>query len=395
MITSYADLLSADAVRSQAEKVTDHVRTGAGVFWLDEDKLADCAQFVASTTLERYPTLEIPYHSRWRHFDAPGSTLRAGLDAHLAGLDPIERARTGFDLVIPSVLLDAGAGPDWTYRAHGAEQPIGRSEGLGLASLAMFLDHSFSETVELQTDAAGLQALSAAQLEHGFQVTASNPLLAVDGRCSVLNALGDAIAARPDVFPNGRLGEMVDVLVSTPELTASTVLGVVLDVLSPIWPSRLERDGIQLGDSWVYEPFGNGLNAVIPFHKLSQWMTYSLVETLVRSGIEVGGVEELTGLPEYRNGGLLYETGVVGLHDESMADQSHEPGSQLIIEWRALTISQLDAVAHRVRQVLDRPDLLLAEILEGGTWAAGRRLAFERDPAGRPPLKLKSDGTVF
>jgi Protein of unknown function (DUF1688) len=39
--------------------------------------------------------------------------------------------------------------------------------------------------------------------------------------------------------------------------------------------------------------------------------------------------------------------------------------------------------------------LPLAKILEGGTWAAGRAVAFERRPDGSPPLKVISDGTVF
>ena len=134
---------------------------------------------------------------------------------------------------------------------------------------------------------------------------------------------------------------------------------------------------------------------ILPFHKLSQWLTYSLVETLLRSRIEVTCVDRLTGLPEYRNGGLLYETGVLSLRDSSLAAIKHGPESQLIVEWRALTVSLLDEVAERVRDLLKKPELQLAEILEGGTWAAGRVLAFARTPAGTPPLHLDSDGTVF
>jgi len=37
----------------------------------------------------------------------------------------------------------------------------------------------------------------------------------------------------------------------------------------------------------------------------------------------------------------------------------------------------------------------LARVLEGGTWAAGRRIARERRPDGAPPLAIESDGTVF
>jgi hypothetical protein len=39
--------------------------------------------------------------------------------------------------------------------------------------------------------------------------------------------------------------------------------------------------------------------------------------------------------------------------------------------------------------------LPLAKILQGGTWAAGRKIARERRADGSPPLRVVSDGTVF
>ena len=124
-------------------------------------------------------------------------------------------------------------------------------------------------------------------------------------------------------------------------------------------------------------------------------MTYSLAETCERGGLTVSYLDALTGLPEYRNGGLLYETGVLSLREPSAAEAKHAAASELIVEWRALTITLLDEIADLVRAKLGRPEMLLAEILEGGTWAAGRALAFERSPDGSPPLQLDSDGTVF
>lgn len=398
-IPSYAALLSAEAVRAQCARVTEHVRAGGGIFEVNDDQLDACAEHVVEVTLERYPELDIPYHSRWRHFSAPGATeLEERLTSHLADLDPLDAARTGFDLVVPSVLLDAGAGPNWTFNAPGADRPIGRSEGLGLASLDMFLAGAFSSDGQRETHGAALIALTNERLADGFQVDDQNRLVGLAGRLDVVRSLGTAISARPDVFPNGRPGDMVDhLLASSPDSTidAGSMLETVLDVLSPIWPPRLVRDGLSLGDAWHYEPFGRGPAAIVPFHKLSQWLTYSLVETLIRSGIDVTGVDRLTGLPEYRNGGLLYETGVLSLRDSALAALTHGPESQLIVEWRALTVSLLDETAARVRALLDRPELQLAEILEGGTWAAGRVLAFSRDPEGTPPLHLDSDGTVF
>ena len=49
----------------------------------------------------------------------------------------------------------------------------------------------------------------------------------------------------------------------------------------------------------------------------------------------------------------------------------------------------------RMRWGADAQSLPLAKILEGGTWAAGRRLAYERRSDGSPPIRVISDGSVF
>ena len=46
----------------------------------------------------------------------------------------------------------------------------------------------------------------------------------------------------------------------------------------------------------------------MPLHKLSQWLAYSLIEPLQRAGIAVTDIDGLTGLAEYRNGGLFIDT---------------------------------------------------------------------------------------
>jgi hypothetical protein len=52
-------------------------------------------------------------------------------------------------------------------------------------------------------------------------------------------------------------------------------------------------------------------------------------------------------------------------------------------------------VLMRDRLGLTTESLPLAKILEGGTWAAGRRIAVEKRPDGVPPLLIASDGTLF
>jgi hypothetical protein len=105
-------------------------------------------------------------------------------------------------------------------------------------------------------------------------------------------------------------------------------------------------------------------------------------------------MDALTALPEYRNGGLLIDTGVLALRDPAASARSWPVDSDLVVEWRAATVTLVDEVAAQVRKLLAAPALPLAGVLEGGTWAAGRRLAAERRD-GAPPLTVDSDGTVF
>ena len=97
-----------------------------------------------------------------------------------AGAIAAARARAAFDLAIVSVLLDAGAGPAWRYRDPQTGAAIGRSEGLALASLAMFARRRVlrrsapSRCAPMPTRCANL---TVADLARGFQVTDDNPLV--------------------------------------------------------------------------------------------------------------------------------------------------------------------------------------------------------------------------
>jgi hypothetical protein len=71
--------------------------------------------------------------------------------------------------------------------------------------------------------------------------------------------------------------------------------------------------------------------------------------------------------------------------------------SPVVVEWRTLTVALLDRTAVLLRELtgLSAEELPLAKVLEGGTWWAGRELAFERRADGAPPIRVQSDGTVF
>ncbi len=389
-------LASPTAVRDSADQIADLTRRGDGVFELDESRLDAVAERVIESIHSRYPDLDVPFHSRWRHFEVDGTDSLQRFENATAEQSALERARTGLDLIIPSVLVDAGAGAEWRYRTRSGAQ-LARSEGLAIASLEMFLAGTFSadSSQPLRTDADALVALDIDAFAEGMQATADNPLVGPENRLSILQRLGQLIQREPDVFPNGRLGELADYLVaeSSEEISAPDILSTVLRLLGSMWPERINVAGVNLGDAWWYTPPREKRKVIVPFHKLSQWLTYSIAETLIRSAWIVRDLEQLTGLAEYRNGGLFIDSGVLKLKKDYVED-SYAVDSQAIIEWRALTVYLLDRTAERVRSILGR-ELSLPRILEGGTWHVGRELAYARSPSGESPLKINSDGTVF
>ena len=403
-----AYLRSPLAIRARCETLFDAALAGSlSHFAVELDALPAVIDKVVAVTRAAYPDLEIPVHGRTNHFRAGGIDRVAALDARLGGAGGLaadDRARAWIDLIVVSVLLDAGAGDAWRYREAETGLVIGRSEGLAVASLRAFEAGVFSSDPArpLQVDTAGLTGLDPARLAAAFQAGPDNPLDGLDGRVGLVRALGAALAAAPGTFAGGRPGGLVDhldAIAPTRTVESTAILRALLDGLAPIWPGRIELAGTNLGDVWHHPAAGGaGPSAgLVPFHKLSQWLAYSLFEPLERSGRTIAQPGALTGLPEYRNGGLFVDLGVLVPRRAEIRTIVHAPGDEVIVEWRALTVALLDRVAEAVRVRLGKSpaELPLARVLEGGTWAAGRAIAAELRSGGGPPIRIRSDGTVF
>lgn len=397
-------LLSAAAVRERGHEILQAGLDDMLEHWrVDIDRLPSVAAFVASVVRDQYPTLEVPFHARWRHF------VVGGRDLWTEAKTPEDRdakARAAFDLAIVSVLLDAGAGMGWRFRDAPTATELSRSEGLAIASFRLFEQGALSVGADpLRADAGSLASLDTGVLAAGFQVSDANPLIGLDGRAALLRRLGKQAEARPDLFATrdtARPGGLYDAIVARADgrrVPGPLILEVLLEALGPIWEGRLELGGLPLGDCWRHSAIkrSDASNGLVPLHKLSQWLSYSLVEPLQAAGYDVTDLDGLTGLAEYRNGGLFYDTGLLALRDPANADRRHAVGGELVVGWRAMTVALLDRIAPLVREKLgvSASDFPLARVLEGGTWAAGRRLAKQNRSDGGPPLKIDSDGTVF
>ena len=293
-----------------------------------------------------------------------------------------------------------------------------RSEGLAVASFRAFVAGVFSAdpTDPLRADALALKRLDAAALRAVFQSSPSNSLVGLEGRAALLARLGELLEeqAKRGGGP-ARPGRLFDTLTQDgqrTEVSAAEILHALVSTYAPIWTSGSRVLGLPAGDVWPHlwagadtvsatSPGGpapdRATGGWVPFHKLSQWLTYSLLEPFEWAGVKVTGLDALTGLPEYRNGGLLLDGGVIVPRHASDLAKTWKPSSEFIIEWRALTVTLLDELAVLVRAELGATaeQLPLACILEGGTWAAGRQIARELREGGAPPVQIDSDGTLF
>jgi len=372
----------------------------------------------------------IPPHGRWRHFDVGGRPrINRLIDSWKTAARPVddsEICRRLLDLFLVSVLLDAGAGNAWKYNESSTGEVYTRSEGLAIASLDLFCEGLLSaeKSQPYRVDSSALSQISPERLARAMQVDHINPLVGVEGRAGLLSSLGSALSLRPDFFGrSGRPGDMLDYLQTQTRtesgrtyLHVAALWHVVMEGLNPIWPpSRTKLNGVSMGDVWPCNALKVSLSEhggtlspgedLVPFHKLSQWLTYSLLEVLQKvMNWTVEGTEDMTGLPEYRNGGLLIDLGVLSLRQDAF--QLPEPGQILslptshpaIVEWRAMTVIGLDRVANAIRASLglSPSQLTLPQVLESATWKGGRELAKAKRPAtGGPPLEIQSDGTLF
>ena len=267
------------AIREQSARVLKHVEDGQSHwFALSGDGLEAAVQATLAVTRERFPNpAAIPFHSRWRHFEAGGRDRWSALAERLKGLPPEEIARRRMDLAVVSVLLDAGAGTAWSYREPRTGETYARSEGLGIASLHMFANGAFSRDAKgdpLRVDAERLAALAPMDIAMGFQVKAHNPLLGLEGRAELLRKLGNTGLDRP--------GALFDIVAGSGDVKAEAILAAILDRLSPIWPTKLgdvwddgRRDAVRrrfeaAGAAWATDGYDHVARKLDPYAE--QWL---------------------------------------------------------------------------------------------------------------------------
>lgn len=390
-------------IRTGSRKLFNFVSQGHSKhFQVDQSRLLPTASYIADVIKENYPDLLIPIHSRIRHFPP------AYLDLYNADLEAenIEKLRRQFELIITSVLLDGGAGPRWQYYDKKTKTYLSRSEGLAVASFNCYWNGIYSPRSDnpFYVDGDVINSLTEQELYSQFQISDGNALVGFSSRIKLLKDLGIAIKSSQSFFHNGsfRLGHLADEILSLASdniISMSVLFEILTTNLAKLWVREDLPKGVA-GDIWHHTALESSTNplGLIPFHKILQWLTYSLLEPLENFGITVVDKTKLTGLPEYRNGGLLVDMDVLRVITMPPIQETLDISSELVVEWRALTISILDKLKPIVETCLaiDQPiDLSMGQFLQGGSWSAGRKLARELRADGGPPFKVKLDGIVF
>jgi len=302
------------------------------------------------------------------------------------------------------VLLDAGAGTSWKY--VGMDGIVyNRSEGIAVATYEMFVRGIFSSdpACKYRVNAMGIGQLTLEHFIQGFQISDSNRMVGLKGRYELITRLGKVMMENIDIFGGEirRPGNLLDFVMAkvdaNNEVSIERLWKGILS-MEPIFPEHVS--GVRRGDVWCHSSLniiGKPGSDLVPFHKLSQWLAMSIFEPMEIAGIKFTNVQLFTALAEYRNGGLLIDTGVLELKNKGMATRQNDPGSELIVEWRAMTICLIDILAEEVRKQLGKTseELPLMKVLEGGSWRAGRIIARELRKDGGSPIKFRSKGTVF
>ena len=226
-------------IRIQAKRMLDRAKENRlEHFSYNPAQLIPTASFVIDVISTRYPTLHIPYHSRWRHFEAGGIDRIHIMQKELSHLPPAEQGKILYELVIISVFLDAGAGSAWSYQEPGTNKQYTRSEGLALACLNMYQNGILSahQHEPLRIDAQRLIEFTATDLSHSFQITSANPLAGLAGRVALLNRLGHSMKQKTQYFgTEGRLGDFychISALATINSLAATQIFQAVLDAFN-------------------------------------------------------------------------------------------------------------------------------------------------------------------
>ncbi|KAI0758488.1 hypothetical protein BD413DRAFT_444851, partial [Trametes elegans] len=266
------------------------------------NKETDAAAFCVSIIKRDFGNdfAAIPPHGRWMHLYGGRPRVQPLIDHWRSSANPPdtkEICRQLINLFLVSVLLDAGAGNAWWFHESSLGQTFSRSEGLGVASIAMFEQGFFSGDAATPINrltvgiAEGLSRITAPKIASAMKVSDANLIVGLEGRTSLLVNLSKALNANSTYFGNSaRPGNLTfSMPAPSPHVHSFALWTALIDGLAWIWPrTRMTLGGVALGDVWPCAALAKHASAPSPaagndpilFHKLTGSTTYSLFKPI-------------------------------------------------------------------------------------------------------------------
>ena len=358
----------------------------------------------------------IPSHSRWRHFDAGGVDRLAELErAARRRSTPTERARARIDLVVDQRAARRRRRAALALRRAGHRRDVRALRGPGggeLPRCSCAGAFSADPATPLRVDADGAGARRRGRLgAASSRCRATIRWSGSTGRAALLRRLGARAAAR---------GPSLRCRRRAPGRTCSTLLrarararrgvaaratscarcsiGLRPDLAGPTAAATAST----LGDVWPHPARRRrrARRGLVPFHKLSQWLAYSLLEPLERAGVR--GDRTSTRSPAWPSTATAACCSTPACSCRAPRRRRcasvHRSGDELVVEWRALTVALLDRARRRAcARALGAPRASCrwrasSKAAPGPPAASSRPSAARRR---RRRIRVASDGTVF
>ena len=398
-------LFKPDMVRRKANRLLDLALAGELEYVAaEETDLRSVLLNVLETTKENYPEFQIPPYGVWRDFEESGIDRWGALASARAFETAEEMLMASADLAILGCFMKTGRPENWVFNDPMTETAATGKQASALAAFHMFAAGSFSSDMSdpFRVDAETLISLEPEELAAGLQWDREEDAALLVAMQRHLKRIGEALALRSDLFSEGevtRPGILAARLArdSDGAVSATRLLDNLLEALAPVWEGGAQSDDIMLGDSFRHSALpGDEVDQVVPFHLAAQEMVYSMLEPFAWAGVEVDGLESLTGPSDETHAALFIKAGVMEIREADKALTLEEAQDQMV-EIRAVTGALIDRLAELLRKELEVPadQLPLTCILEGGTSHAGNRILRQDQVIAKKLGHFLNPGSVF
>jgi len=323
------------------------------------------ARAIRETWGEAPPPLANLWHRLERHHPAALESLAETLRRGPGGDDALERARSGADLAL-------------LHRVMTPSSPAGGDPALPALVAHLAAGGCTASGAGARLDAPGLRRL----LANDGSLPPPEPLAQRLAEADVrrrLETLAQGLEQAPELYGiEGRFGDLLDRLPTTNGngVTPQQLVDTLAPLIDPITASTVRIGGRLAGDVWRH-PLAwaeDRSREIVPFHCLLLALVLDLVAPLEEAG---RGLEQLDQLPVPADRALattMLRLGLVRPRHAAVARLRHPPGSDIVVEIRALSLALAERLVDRLRAELGRTvhDLPVARIVEPLAQLAGK-----------------------